>query len=414
MKHVVLAGASTYGVKNLGDDAMFRNLVDGFRRRAPECRLTFLARHPDPAFDEYFGVRSIKNIEYDTRAESVGRWFRGFNPGEPTAHLTAIREAIADCDLLVIGGNAFMEISDASYMRGVPSYAATLATWARLFGKPYALYGVAAHPLKHDLTRELARFLCNNAVAVTVREEFTRQQLLEAGVDGGNITVLADPAFGLEPVVGSATASDVLAREGIALAAGKPVVAIAFRHMYWKWDQESFGGFSRVMAAAADFAVEQFDADVLFIPNCTYDVDGTSNQDDRPIAAGVCGLMRHADRAHSIRGEHWLHEILSLYGRSDLLVSNRRHSCVFSAIHGVPFVALSSDHDWHFRPFIEALGVPDQLVALGKDSVPRLTSKMAESWKRRDALSGALRSAIPGLKAEARRHVPVICDAAGL
>ena len=78
MKKFVVTGASTYGVKNMGDDAMFANLVDGLRRDFPGCEITFVCRHPDPEFDKVFGVKSIKNIDHDSKEQSLGRWFNGF------------------------------------------------------------------------------------------------------------------------------------------------------------------------------------------------------------------------------------------------------------------------------------------------------------------------------------------------
>ena len=87
MKRILIAGASTFGVKNQGDDAMFCNLVEGFRRHLPDCQLTFLARHPNEQFDKAFGVHSIKNFEHENKAQSLDRWFWGFNPGDPGDHL---------------------------------------------------------------------------------------------------------------------------------------------------------------------------------------------------------------------------------------------------------------------------------------------------------------------------------------
>ena len=39
--NIVIAGASTYGVKNMGDDAMFKNLVDCLKRKNPEVNINF-------------------------------------------------------------------------------------------------------------------------------------------------------------------------------------------------------------------------------------------------------------------------------------------------------------------------------------------------------------------------------------
>lgn len=408
MKKIVVAGASTYGVKNAGDDAMFRNLINGIKKRIPNSQITFLARHPDKDFDNFFGIKSIKNIEHDSKKQSLGRWFCGFNPGDSTEHLERIRKAIEECDLIIIGGNSFMEVSGSSFLRGVVSYSATLATWARLFQKPYALYGVAAHPLKNDITKQLARFLCGNANIVTVREEFTKQQLLDAGVNDANIQVFADPAFGIDPVSDRDKALNILKNENIQLNSQK-IIGIAFRHMYWVWNEKEFEHYSIKMANLCDFMIENFGAELLFIPNCTYNVD-TKYEDDRVIAELVRNKMKRPEKAHLIRNEYNLTETLSLYQLLDMLLSNRRHSCIFGAIHNVPFIAMSTGHMWHFKPFVKALSIPGQAVSFTEDSLNSLKSEIRETWKNRVTLSQKISKAVPFLKEKARKQVDVILD----
>ena len=408
MKKIVIAGASTYGVKNAGDDAMFSNLVNGFRRRIPDCRMTFLARHPNKEFDELFGVRSIKNFEHDSKKQSLGRWFWGFNPGDPTEHLREIRRAIEKCDLIVIGGNSFMEVSKSDFLRGVVSYSALLATWAKLFEKPYVLYGVAAHPLKLDYTKQLSRFLCGNAGLVTVREEFTRRQLLDAGVDDSNIQVLAAPAYGIDPIWDKGKGLSILAKENIQFGSGN-IVGVGFRHMYWKWTEGQFSDYAAKMASLRDSMVEDLGAELLFIPNCTYNVD-TPYEDDRVIAESVKSKMEYPEKAHLIKGDYILPETLSLFQLLDMHVSNRRHSCIFAAIHNVPFVAMSTGHIWHFKPFMEALSIPEQVVSFTDDSLESLRSKIRETWTNRAAISRAISDTIPELRAKARRHADLLVE----
>ncbi len=408
MKRIVVAGASTYGVKNLGDDAMFCNLVTGLRRHLPDCRITFLARHPHHRFDQEFGVQSIKNFDHDSKAQSLGRWFWGFNPGDPTDHLRDIRQAIEECDLLVIGGNSFMEVSENDFLRGVASYSALLAIWARLLQKPYVLYGVAGHPLEGVLTKQVARFLCGNAGVVTVREEFTRQQLVNAGVDEGNIRVLADPAFGLDPNWDRDLAWNILDREGIRFSSDA-VVGIGFRHMYWKWSEPEAEGYARKMAQLCDFMVKTFGVDLLFIPNCTYHVD-TPNEDDRVIGRTVINHMRESSKAHLICGEYTLQETLSLFSLLDLHVSNRRHSCISAALHHVPIVSMSSGHLWHFNPFLEALGIPGQVMNFTEGSLASLQDKVSETWGCRSAVTHRIIQVLPTLRKQAHRHVEFLVE----
>ena len=408
MANILVAGASTYGVKNAGDDAMFSNLVHGLRERVPDCNITFLARHPNEEFDRVFGVRSIKNFDHDSKVQSLGRWFWGFNPGDRTDHLRTIRQALERCDLLVIGGNSFMEVSKSDLLRGVASYAALLATWAKLFERPYVLYGVAAHPLQDEHTKHVARFVCNNAALVTVREAFSEQQLVDAGVDGGNIRILADPAFGVDPIWDRRKALEVLDKENIRLSSQR-IAGVAFRHMYWRWTEKETEHFLRKMARLCDSIVEDLEADILFVPNCTYDVD-TQYEDDRVIATMVRNKMDHRTHAHVIQGDYLLPDILSLFQLQDILVSNRRHSCIFGALHQVPLVAMSSGHAWHFEPFMKSLSIPDQVVSFTEDDIESLSAKIKDTWRRRSTISAVLRQVVPELRTKARAHVDLIAQ----
>jgi len=409
VKRILIAGASTYGVKNLGDEAMFCNLVEGFRRHDPDCHLTFLARHPNEQFDDEFGVRSIKNFEHESKAQSLGRWFWGFNPGDPGEHLSRIRQEFEACDLLVIGGNSFMEISESNFLRGVVSYSAMLATWAKLFQKPYALYGVAVHPLEGKLTKQLARFLCGNAEVVTVREDYSKEQLVKAGVEEGNIQVLADPAFGVDPNWDHEQALRILSQENIHLG-GKPLVGVGFRHMYWKWSDVEANNYAAKMAALCDSLVNKLEVELLFIPNCTYNVD-TPHEDDRVMAETVRGYMKDAQKANFIRGDYQLKEILSLFPLLNLHISNRRHSSIFAALHHVPFVSMSSGNLWHYDPFLHDLGVPNQVMNFTEGSLESLEQKVVSTWENRTVLKEKIGQRLPSLRNRAHQHTKILVQA---
>ena len=64
------------------------------------------------------------------------------NAGDEACNLHEIKNAIDQADLMIIGGNSFMEISENEFLHGVSSYSATLATLAKFCNTPFALYGV--------------------------------------------------------------------------------------------------------------------------------------------------------------------------------------------------------------------------------------------------------------------------------
>ena len=113
--NVVIAGASVYGLDNLSDDAMFKAFCDGLHEVEPDVDIVLLARHPGERLDAYYGLQSIKNLDHNSRAESRGRWYNGLNNGDDTKHLSKIWEAIGKCDVFVIGGEPFIDISIGLY-----------------------------------------------------------------------------------------------------------------------------------------------------------------------------------------------------------------------------------------------------------------------------------------------------------
>lgn len=402
MKKILLAGASTYGVRNMGDDAMLYNFTQTFHRKI-DCEITFLARHPKLEYDKLYGIKSIKNYEFDCRKLSIGKFFYGFNPGDPYTHLKRIKRAIEESDLIVIGGNSFMEVAKNQYLRGVATYAALLATFAKFFNKPYVLYGVAGHPINIDSTKEMARFLCENAELVTVREQFYKDILINAGVKVKNVKVFGDPAFGVDPVKDASIGQKVLNNEGIRFK-NPNVIGIGFRHMYWVWDKKQFDIYSQKMAQLCDFLIDKYNADLLYIPNCTYNIDNPF-ADDRNTAGFVIDRMKNKNHVHLVKKELNLIETMSLYSRIDMLVSNRRHSCIFSALNGKPMLAMSTGHHWQFQPFMDDLGLGKYAVSFTELSLPELKSRVNEVWSKRPEIASIIGRSVPKLRKKTQGQI---------
>jgi len=401
-KKIVLAGASTYGVKNMGDDAMLYNLTQTLHRKI-DCEIVFLARHPEAGYDDEYGIRSIKNFEHDSAAQSKGRFFYGFNRGDDRKNLDRIRQEIEDCDLVVIGGNAFMEVSENSVMRGLVSYTVLVATLAIFMNKPYVLYGLHGHPPTDALTAGVARFVCSNAEMVSVRENFYRDALRDIGVTGDHIEAFGDPAYGIDVIRNASVGGEILKDEGIELP-DKNVIGVSFRHMYWIWSDDDFKIYSAKMAEFCDRIIERLDARLVVIPNCTYNIDNI-REDDRYIAKTFIGQMKNPQCIDLVDREMSLTETLSLYQHIDMIVSNRRHACIFGANYDKPVHALSTGHPWQFKPFIEELGLDGAYASFTEDSLDDLVDGVAQTWKRRDEFSKKIADTMPRLRERSRSQV---------
>jgi len=406
MKKVVIAGTSVYGIENQGDEAMLNVFCRELRANLPDVEITLLARHPSKALDELHGVKSIKNLEHDSKEESMGRWFYGLNPGDPTDHLREIRKEIEACDLLVIGGDPFAEISLGFY-RGLAPYAALLITIAKFLEKPVMLYGIhIGRKLKTDLGKELTKFCISNSDLVTLREEFSRKAILDLGISDKNTVVLADSAFGLNPIDSKEMGQDVLDKEGIQFKSDK-VVGITFRHEYWHWGKSEWDYYSIELAKTYDYLVREFGFDLLFIPNCTYDIDNYY-EDDRPVAKESVEKMKYKDHAHQITGKYNLFETLSLYRHIDMMFSNRRHSLIFAAVNGVPPVGCGGE--WHIKPALDELSVGDKFVKIEDLNADLLKKSLCETWNNREQIIKNMKEVLPKLREKALQHGKLAAD----
>lgn len=406
MKRVVIAGTSVYGIENLGDEAMLNVFCRELRANLPGVEITLLARHPSTALDELHGVKSIRNLEHDNKKESLGRWFRGLNPGDSTDHLKEIWKAIEASDLLVIGGDPFAEITLGFY-RGLAPYAALLITLAKFLQKPVMLYGIhMGRPLKTELGMELTKYCITNARLVTLREEFSQKVLMDMGISIKDTVALADTAFGLNPIEGKELGRKILNKEGIEFASDR-VIGITFRHEYWHWSASDWDYYSSILAEVYDCMVEQLGADLLFIPNCTYDIDN-KYEDDRPVAQDTVAKMKHKERTHQITNKYNLFETLSLFPHLDMFLSNRRHSLVFAAVHGIPPVGCGGE--WHVKPIMDELGLGAGFVKIEELSVNSLKKSIGETWDNREQITRRIHETLPGLREKALQHGELAAD----
>ncbi len=413
MKRIVIAGTSVYGIENLGDEALLTVLVRELHEQIPDVEITWLARHPDQELADLYGIEKVaKNLDHDSKEQSVGRWYLGLNPGDSGDNLRTMREAMEACDLLIIGGDPFNEISLGVY-KGLAPQAALLTTLAKFMQKPVLLYSIhMGRPLETELGRELTKYCVTNATKVTLREEFSRDVLEEMGIATDNTVVLADTAWGLNPVEGTERGLAILAEEGIEPKSDK-LIGFNFRHQYWMWSDEEWDRYCQLLADAMDRVIESTDANVLFIPNCTYEVDAEFHkyQDDRPTHADIVARMRHKDRAHEIVKKHDIFETLSLFPLLDMHFSNRRHSLVFGAVHGVPPVACGGE--WHVKPAMVEIGLGDWFIPIEELDAERLTDVMLKTWDARERIRGEILEALSRLRSGALAHAVVAAEIMG-
>jgi polysaccharide pyruvyl transferase CsaB len=254
----------------------------------------------------------------------------------PFGHRRA-SELIRACrwaDVVVFGGGGLLQ--DASGPASIWYYLGALNLASQL-KKPIALYAQGIGPLAGPFSGRAIRRLASSLELLSVRDEASRQLLLQLGVPEQQIELTACPTLLLEPAdesrIDELVAEEALATDvpwlGVSLRATPAVEAVA---------NELAEGLKRV--------AEQGLARPVLIPF-------QASQDE-----ALCWRIRGelGPLGALVKGQWRPSELLGLIGRCHAVLATRLHALLFAANRQVP--ALAIDYDPKVRAAAQALGAP--------------------------------------------------------
>lgn len=356
--------SGSYGGQNLGDEAILRGIVTQLRASVP-VEFTVFSHNPADTLARH-AIEHAVDARNLTRAE--------------------IQSEIDGLDLFILGGGGILFDEEVElYLREVEV--------AHERGTPVMVYGVSAGPLRDRTARQSVRDCLNECELITVRERQARKLLEEVGVRKP-IEVTADPALLLEP---EPLPADVMLREG--LVNNGRLVGLSVREPGPAAPDLDEGKYHALLANAADFIVERFDANVVFVPMERRVLDLQHSH-------AVIAQMVFADRATVLKEEYTSGQILSLMDQFAFAVGMRLHFLIFAALRRVPFVALP--YASKVSGFLEALDMsipPVQVVNAG-----RIITHIDKSWDNREEIQVRISNALPEMQAQARRTNELAVD----
>ena len=381
-KRFIVTGASTYGVDNHGDDAMLSCLIRGLKKKYKNPEIVFLARHPNKKFDALYGFKSLKNLDHDHKDLAKNRFFLGMNSNDKTEHLKKISEAMSKADMLILGGNLFMEVHKNSFLEGVSSYTATLATLARFHSVPISLFGVnIVDEIKDKTTADHAKFLVGVSKAVTVRESHDVQRLKKINIKNlKNVKVFGDPAYGVDmKTKGFFSTKNVLKKIRLDIPKGRKIFGINIRYEYFNgFKKKQLDKFFKKISSLIEKIDKEFKPFFLFIPNCTYKHSNPWHNDVLVHKSILENLSRKIDY-HFVKDDLNLFETLSLFKVVDLHITNRRHSFIFSSLMNKPSIMINGSWVYHQAPVLKELELSEQLYNI-KNPEKQLIDKIKRTF----------------------------------
>jgi polysaccharide pyruvyl transferase CsaB len=363
MKYRVAISGS-YGGMNLGDEAILEVILRELRGNADVDVVVFSYNVKDT--ERRHKVRSVPIREM---------------------HKDQVFEELRKLDLFVLGGGGILyDESLERYLRDV--------NWAKELSIPVFIYAISVGPFKNPESKQLVTEVLNKVDKITVREGEAKRILNDLGVNQ-EIGITADPALLLKP---QTFTKDMLKKEGI--NPDNPLVGFSVREPGPAAPDLNIEQYHAILANTADFMVERFDAQVLFVP-----MEGGESKDPQHAHA-VISKMANTKRANVLKGEYSSGEVLGLMKHMAFAVGMRLHFLIFAGIQKVPFIPLP--YAAKVSGFLSDLEMPmPPITAL---NVGKLCAFLDRSWDTKDRIRKRLEDKVPPLQERAKVTNRLLCE----
>ena len=347
----------SYGGLNLGDEAILEGIFGELRASMP-VEITVFSRNPADTLERHRVDRAVP--VRDMSREQV-------------------RPEIARLDLFILGGGGILFDAEVGiYLRDV--------MLAHEEGVPVLVYAISAGPLERSGSRAAVKEALDRAAVISVRERRSQHLLESIGIQQ-EIHVTADPALLLSP---EAPPADALAREGIERR-GSWLIGLSVREPGVAAPDLDPDSYHALLANAADYLVERFNADLVFVPM-------EQRMLDLQHSHAVLAKMANPNRARVLKATYTARQMLAFMRNFDFAIGMRLHFLIFAALQRVPFVALP--YGGKVEGFLEDLEMPMPLVQ--RITAGQLIAHLDLSLDTRRDIAARIGTHLPGLIERAR------------
>lgn len=309
MKNVVISGY--YGFNNLGDEAVLYFIVENLKKEIPGIKITVLSNSPEET-SKIYGVNSVKRDN-----------FRNL--------ISAIKES----DMLISGGGSL--IQDATSFASLLYYLLVIYI-AKKLGKKVFIFAQGYGPVNRNLSKKLAMYILNKVDFITLRDEDSKEDLLDLGISPSKIKVTADPVIGIEPSsIDQNIGKNILIKKGVDFE--KPTIGLSIRS--WRDEGRIIEEFSHLIELFGD------SVNFVLIPyHKPHDVEISDK------------VLKNV----SLKNVFVIEEVLdpikafSIIKNLDLMIGMRLHSLIMASALYIPCIGVS--YDPKVDRFLKMIGNP--------------------------------------------------------
>ncbi len=300
-----------YGFNNIGDESILRAVVDNLTAHLQGIEITVLSQDPASTKEKY-GVQAVNRKS-----------------------MVEIIKALKKCDILISGGGSLLQ--DVTSKRSIFYY--LFIMWAaKLFGKKVLIYSQGIGPINSAFNRKITYRTLNKTDGIVVRDDASKELLVEIGIPNDKIVVTADPVLRIKPVSLEA-GKKILEKEGFVKNPEKITVGFAIRER--KVDSK----FVDQMCISMNRLIEEYQVEIVLIPFHYSEDMGVVDEIEK----------RLENRVSVIRHKYLTDEMLSIIGNMDFLVGVRLHALIHAAIMEIPMIAIS--YDPKINSFMHSIGL---------------------------------------------------------
>lgn len=298
----VYVGGVGYGAGNIGDDGILHGILRIIEAVIPNTKIT-VGTYKSKRLDCI--SHDIQYVDYQ--------------------NLQQVTVAIKECDCFVTGGATV--ITDDLSLDYPLKYNARLVSIAKFYGKRVAMLSIGANVLRQDAGAKIAKTITRLCDLITVRDEESHSVCLELGANPSRTTATADPAFLLRPK--ETTRSKELKER---LRARGKVFGINVVNEVWA----DLDVYKIAIAKACEYFFSRHGYTPVFFCN-----------EVRP--GNFFDFEANRQTAEFLNCEHELlepiyyspEEIIDILSTFEFVIGMRMHGLIFSAVAGIPFVAVS-------------------------------------------------------------------------
>ena len=360
LKTILIAGY--YGFGNTGDEVILESILNNLRNEIENVQIIVISGN----------VEDTQNMHNVTAVSWID--------------IGKVVECCSQCDLVILGGGGIFH----DYLNNDPntlltsnysgiSFYATFPILAYLLGKPLIIYAVGVGPLFSDESKKLTFSSFELATISSVRDIESKKELSKLGINNKKIQVTTDPAF--ELAIPSDFSKEL--RSSIEKTKkGKFLVGVSLRE--WNVGVQTHEWIKNV-ASALDQIIEQYDADVIFLP---FQRLGEDKMDDYAVSQDTINIMKNKERTSVLNKKYSPSEMEGIISCCDILIGMRLHSVILGAKASVPVIGIV--YDSKVRNIMKQLKCEEYALDLSSLETNNLFNLFAKALGKRQEIKSLL------------------------